>query len=308
MTTTSVQTVLGGTDPAALGTVLMHEHLVMHLEHSFRGGMIAWLDDADLAIEELSYFRRAGGSTIVELSTPDIGRDPAKLRAIAAAAGVHIIAGTGFYTEATYPPVVYDLRVPQLAEVMINDLTSGMEGTTIRAGIIGEIGTGRRRFSPAEERVFRAAARAQRATGVAISTHTYYGELALDQVELLREEGVSADRIIIGHLGDKRTPEHYIEIARTGVYLQFDHAGKEEYLRDADRASTIARIFQAGYESQVLISSDVCYKTDLRYYGGVGYDHVLTGFRSHLEATGLRETDVDRILIRNAAAALTPVT
>jgi predicted metal-dependent phosphotriesterase family hydrolase len=45
--------------------------------------------------------------------------------------------------------------------------------------------------SPAQERVFRAAARADRRTGCPIMTHTtHFGELAVEQLDLLQEEGV----------------------------------------------------------------------------------------------------------------------
>ena len=61
----------------------------------------------------------------------------------------------------------------------------------VRAGFIGEVGTERGRISSAEERVLRAAAQAQRRTGVSIWTHTTNGgDLALEQVALLTGAGV----------------------------------------------------------------------------------------------------------------------
>src|SRR3989454_3311754 len=96
----------------------------------------------------------------------------------------------------------------------------------LRTGVIGEIGTDRYWITPAEERVFRAAARAQRRTGVTIVTHTtHFGELALEQIALLREEGVAPNRIVISHLGDSFDTRRLLAIAREGVYLSVDNIG-----------------------------------------------------------------------------------
>jgi phosphotriesterase-related protein len=225
-------------------------------------------------------FGQAGGSTIVELTCLGlVGRDVCKLKRIAEATGLHIIASTGFYKEPYYPPEVFELTIPDLAEVMVRELRDGIGDTGIRPGIIGELGTLRHHITPPQERVFRAAARAHRETGVAISTHTYFGgELALEQVRILQDEGVSANRIIIGHLGDTRVLDHYTEIAQTGVFIQFDHTGIDEVQLDRVRAEIIAEMVKRGFERQILLGCDVSYKVMLHEFGGHGYDHLLTSF------------------------------
>jgi predicted metal-dependent phosphotriesterase family hydrolase len=198
----SVMTVTGPVPADELGQVSMHEHLILDMELSPRG-FAAGFDDVELAIEEIRNLQAAGGRTLVEVTNRGLGRDVRKLRHIAEATGLNIVAATGFYTEPYYPPEVFEQTIPELAELMERELAHGIDDTGIRAGIIGELGTRRRHISPAEERVFRAAARAQRRTGVAVTTHTYWGgELALAQIRILVDEGVPPDRIIIGHLGD----------------------------------------------------------------------------------------------------------
>jgi phosphotriesterase-related protein len=300
----TVMTVTGPAAEDSLGLVAMHEHLICDLEHSVRG-MVAGLDDVQLAIEEVAHLKRAGGSTLVELTGRGAGRDARALSEIAKAAGMSVIAATGFYTEPYYPREVYEQTIPQLANLMIRELTEGIDDTGIRAGIIGELGTRRRHISPAEERVFRAAARAQQATGVAISTHTYAGaELALQQVELLTDAGVKTDRIIIGHLGDRRASDYFAEIARTGVFIQFDHIGMTDLQSDAVRARTIKDMVDRGFGDQILLSSDVCYKSHLHSYGGFGYDHLLLQFVPLLQSVGLTEAVVHGILADNPRRAL----
>src|SRR5262245_40968960 len=165
----------------------------------------AWIiDDPSVAIDELVRFRDAGGGAICDPTNIGLGRDPVALRAISEATGVHIVMGAGWYRERVYPADIATTSTAALAERLIAELVDGVGTTGIRAGFIGEIGTGRGAITSAEERVFRAAARAHRATGAPIMTHTtHFGELALEQLDLLAEEGVAASSVIVSHLGDR---------------------------------------------------------------------------------------------------------
>ena len=58
----------------------------------------------------------------------------------------------------------------QATEILVREIEEGVRQTGVRAGFIGEIGTGRQYVRPAEERVFRAAALAHQKTGVAITS------------------------------------------------------------------------------------------------------------------------------------------
>lgn len=305
MAVDKVMTVSGPVRGEELGITLMHEHIICaHHEFSMRG-FGAGFDDTEIMVEEIEYFQRAGGKSVVEVTPRGVGRDVRKLREIADATGVNIIANTSFYHEAAYPPEVFELTINQLAHLMIGELTEGIDGTDIKAGVIGELGTGSHYVCPAEERVFRAAARAQIHTGVAISTHTYWGgELAHDQIDILMDEGVPADRIIIGHLGDKRNPEYFAEIASRGVYIQFDHIGFTQLLPEKDRASIIIDMVERGFENQILISMDICWKSHLHHFGGKGFDYMLTDFVPRLRKAELSDEQVEQLLVSNTRRAL----
>src|SRR5436190_22248613 len=125
--------------------------------------------------------------------------------------------GAGWYLHEYHPDEVRSRSVNELADGLVREFRDGVAGTGIRPGILGELGTGRGAIRAGEERTFRAAARAQREVGFTISTHTtHYGELALDQVRLLRSAGVPADRIVIGHVGERRGVADVLAIAETG--------------------------------------------------------------------------------------------
>jgi predicted metal-dependent phosphotriesterase family hydrolase len=173
--------------------------------------------------------------------------------------------------------------------------------------VIGEIGTERYHITPAQERVFRASARAQKQTGVTIWTHTtHFGELALEQIALLREEGVSPQRIVISHLGDRFGAHHFRKIAEQGVFLGIDNIGYkgDGYPADEVRARNVAELIHEGFEDQILLSLDICMKQHLHSYGGKGYDHLQRKFMPLLEELGVAREKITKMTVTNPARAL----
>lgn len=305
----SIETVTGALSPEQFGPVLMHEHLLCDLwEWSGRTDYNAILDDEGIIGEELALYRQAGGSAVVDVTTDDIGRNPEGLARLSTLSGVVVVMGSGWYRERVYPRIVYELSTNQLAEAIIQEFDSGVGETGIRPGIIGEIGTERFSISPAEERVFRAAARAQRVTGATITTHTtHFGDLAHEQVDLLLEEGVPPERIIVGHLGERRTVELETELARRGVFVEIDHVGRAPaggLQPERQRAKNVADLVRAGHLDQILISMDICANSLLHWYGGHGYDYLLERFLPMLCDEGLTESQVETIVVENPRRAL----
>ncbi len=291
-------TVLGAVAGAALGVVQIHEHVIATFDRSWRG-LVHVLDDVDQQSEEVAWFRRAGGGTLVDVTLPGIGRDPVALARIAEATGVHIIAATGFYREPYYPPAVAAETAPALAAHFIRELRDGIAGTGIRAGVIGELGTFRNGITPLEERVLRAAAIAQAETGAPITTHTWFGELALEQVRLLRGQGADPARVAIGHFGDRRDLEAQLRVLETGVSIQYDHIGLVDVQRDEVRAAMVADLVRRGHERQLLLSCDLSFKSRLHAFGGTGYDVLLRAFVPLLRREGVPQPAIDTILIDN---------
>ena len=194
-----IQTVTGAVAPEALGTTLMHEHTLCDL-WEWGGGYEynGILDDEELQAEELARYREAGGTALVDVTTIGAGRNPTGMRRLAEATGLHLIMGAGWYRERVYPREVYELSTNRLADRLIGEFADGADGTGVRPGIIGELGTERFHISPAEERVFRAGARAQRQIGAAITTHT----------DVLRRSGTGAGRATLGGGGAPGSNRH----------------------------------------------------------------------------------------------------
>jgi len=215
--------------------------------------------------------------------------------------------GAAWYREDVYPAFIHETDTNALAARIVGELTIGLDGTDIKAGLIGEIGTERGFITPAQERVFRASARAQRQTGALIVTHTtHFGELALEQIALLKEEGVKPERISISHLGDRIAPDRFLAIAREGVFLSIDNIGYrgDGYPSDEVRAANVGRLVAEGHLHQIMLSGDICMKSHLRAYGGKGYAHVPRVFLPMLRRIGITEEQIRQMTVTNPARAL----
>lgn len=299
-----IRTVLGDIPPDALGPTHGHEH-VLFAPLVDRGDDLHRLD-RKAALAELQAFREAGGSGLVDATVAELGRDPEALAEISRLSGVHVVAATGHTAEEWWPEALGlpQQRVETLTEEMVTDLTVGIAGTSVRAGVI-KVGTSLHRITPSEERVIAAAARAHRATGAPITTHTTAGTMGLQQLALLTSQGVPPGRLCIGHLDRRLVWEEHLAIAQTGAYLGYDQISKEKYAPDRMRARFVARLIVAGHGGQLLLGSDLARRSDLLSHGGgPGLRHLLASFVPLLREEGVEEADLRRLLVDNPARFL----
>lgn len=298
-----IHTVLGAIEPAALGRTLMHEHIFCDV-YRVTGRLNELLNDEALAVAELEMLRQAGGAALVEVTTTDLGRDPAALRRVAEATGLHIVMGAGWYRQPYYPPEIDKLPTNQLADIIIADLSDGVAGTGIRAGIIGEIGVDLDYATAQEERVLRAAARAQKATGAPLTTHASMYPVGLVQLDILQDEGVDMSRVIIGHCDTYLEQAYHLAILEAGAYVQFDTVGRNHMNPDSRRAEAFVALLRLGWRDRLLLSSDRCHRSDLCAFGGVGYGYVFTTFFDMLRAKGVDDETLNAITIENPRRVL----
>lgn len=279
------------------------------------------LDDFKTAIDEARRFRDAGGGTIVDVTpmSPDLARDPERMRDISIRTGLNVVAGTGHYVRSAHPDRITDQSVEEIASEMISDLTDGMNDTNVRAGVIGEIGATHGFLDHENEvKCFRAAARTQQETGAPITVHPpFFYQEAHDVLDVLEDAGADLNNVVVGHLDvsmrlDGAT-EYYRSLADRGVYVQFDTFGRmgyhatfdKSYPLDADRIRELRTLFDSGFGDRLLISQDICKKTHLTAYGGIGYDYILRDILPRLERHEFTEAEIERLLVENPKAALT---
>ncbi len=298
-----VMTVTGPVGRDELGFVLPHEHVFIDLVREYRGSGL--LNDEHLACQELGALKAAGGGTLVDLTPDEIGRDPAALRRVSEATGISIVMGCGHYRDPYLDRGWFDRTpVDVIADEIVRDITEGVRGTGVRAGIIGEIGADRRYISAAEERSFRAAARAHLKTGLTISTHAARWPVGLAQLKLLAEEGVDPGRVIVGHTDSVPIPGYHLALVEQGCYISFDSIGTGSSYDTHRAVDYVLDLVRAGFGSQILLSHDVCLRDHLRATGGCGYAYLLTEFLPLLTAAGLDQEQVRAFVTDNPVAAL----
>ena len=305
-----VMTVSGPIPPDRLGFTLPHEHTAIALWHiEKRWDYWELTPEDDLITEELKEFGRRGGGSIVDLTLDGVGRDPVRLRRLANATGLNIVMGTGWYRGAHYPAeTLVDRRsVDELAARIVAEFADGVAGTGIRPGIIGEIGTDKPWVSALEERVHRAAARAAKATGMAISTHGVQSPVGLAQLRIFTEEGVDPGRVVIGHADSHHDIDFYLEVLAAGANLQFDFLGHRfgtEEALEPRLVETIVELLERGFAPQLLLSQDVCHNRQLKANGGFGYVYLQQHFLPTLRTAAVAEGEIRQMTVDNPARIL----
>jgi len=334
-----VQTVLGLIDPSKLGPTLMHEHLLIDLvppslaadaEHDETEITLCncWkiqygqqpslknyrLNQTDVAIEEVHDMLEAGGRSIVDLTTGGLKPDPKGLKAISQATGAHVVMGCGHYVQEFHLPSNAGKSVDDFAAEMVEQIDVGAWGTSVKAGIIGEIGC-QAPWTDQERRVVHGALIAQQHTGAALNIHPgRHPDQPQELVDAIGTLGFPTDRVIISHVD--RTifdDERLFRLADSGCVIEFDLFGWEQAAypmsdidmpNDGGRLRMVKALMDRGHSSQVLVSHDICTRTRLGRYGGHGYQHIFANIVPRMLRRDFSRAEVDQILIHNPARML----
>jgi phosphotriesterase-related protein len=302
-----IQTVDGPVEPESIGMTLTHEHVFLELWADDGQGFIGQTRDEELLAAELDAFRAAGGTCVVDQTPGGAGRDPLGLRRLSARTGLAIVTGCGWYIEAYYPPSDDLARrsTADIAEQLVREATDGFGGSGVRPGIIGEIGAAQGWISPLEERVHRAAARAQVATGLPLATHTLYHATGAAQMALFDEEGVDPARVCIGHCDTFPSLDYCLSVARWGGYVSIDNVGHQAGDHEHAVRRLVLDLIEAGHSDRLLLSQDVGQVHELRSRGGRGYAYVAETFLPALRAAGVPEEAVTMMTVENPRRWLT---
>lgn len=311
----TVQTVTGEIDCRQLGRVLMHEHVFV-MNHEYQVNYPeTWDDDerTEDAVKKLIALKGAGIDTIVDLTVLGLGRDIRRVRVVAERSPVTIIAATGFYTFADLPTYLR-VRGPgrllggeePLVDMFVKDITEGIAGTGIRAGILKCV-TDAPGVTPDIERILRAVARAHLITGVPISTHTdALAERGLDQQKIFAEEGVDLGAVVIGHSGDTDDLDYLQRLIDAGSYLGMDRFGLDGFMTFEKRVATVAALVQRGYASRMVLSHDTsCHTQNVpddyraQNWPNWQFHHIVDDVVPALLDAGVTPRDIETMLVDN---------
>ncbi len=254
----TISTVLGQMDTSKMGFTLMHEHLLITsagIKDVFPD-FIPRQAAMQEAVRRLNEAKTEGISTIVDLTTMDLGRDIRLIEYVSRVTGVNIIAATGTWLEI---PRAFRTADPEdISRLYIREIKEGIECTGIRAGVIkvaNDVGG----VTEAGEIILRAAARAQKATRVPIITHTWAPERVGDQqIRIFESEGVELNRVCIGHSNDTTDLGYLTGLLKKGAWVGFDRypSHRPDVPDWRVRTQTLKALMDAGWTHRLMVSHD----------------------------------------------------
>ncbi len=332
-----IQTVLGPIEKEAVMATLSHEHILSDLRPMVQpldNGIFydkialhnygelsrnpyaildnAVLDDREAPIDEFLRLKKAGFNLVADATTADFGRDVRYLKELSEKTGVHIVAGCGSYIDASVSEEIKGKSVSELTDIIIKELTEGIDGTDIKAGMIGEVGSSKK-ITDNEYKFLKAAAQAQKETGFGMQIHAcLFNREGLNALDYAVSCGADPEKIVICHVDVVLDEEYIMGILERGSYVDFDDFGKEYYVDRADRnlldgsfaydtqrVAFLKKLIERGYGKQLLITNDICLKSMLHKYGGWGYDHIPKHIVPMMEDFSISQKDIDMIIRQN---------
>jgi 5-phospho-D-xylono-1,4-lactonase len=317
-----VRTVLGDIRPEELGPCGAHEHVIIRKSYSTVMHPDFLLDDVEAIAAELAVMRSAGGRAMVDTMPCDAGRDVLALAEVSRRSGVHVIAPTGLHLPVYYPPGHWgeDLTAEELARLFVADIIEGIDSldyscpvvrrTPHRAGVI-KVASSRDALTPRELKIFTAACIASRETGAPIITHAEQGTAALEQAAVFRSHGVDLSHVVISHTDKIPDPDYHRRILATGVCLEYDSAirrarGNASGVpgQGGGGAVDLLTLLLPEFPDQLMAGMDAARRNYWSAFGGgPGMQYLFRELPESLQARGVNEDHIRRLLVSNPARA-----
>lgn len=293
------RTVLGDVPTEQCGLILPHEHLFTDLRGP-EADRYAQADPEQVLSVILPYLQeaqKAGVTAMVECSTVGVGRNIEMLRMLAKNTQVHILAPTGLYREDFIPQNFRYQAVEDIADFFTLEITRGIGMSGSKAGFI-KIAMSNDGPRPIEERNLRAAALASMSTGAAIASHTIGGKAAMQELDILMDEGCSLDKFIWVHAGSEPDKNIHIKAASQGAYVEFDSIGSSE--GNEETINAVLNLLEQGYGERILLSHDAGWFQPGQpggepEHGLRGYTDLMKDFIPQLKKIGIEEKIIDMI-------------
>ncbi len=301
-----VMTVNGPLDPAQMGTVLPHEHFLVDFVGADSTGYHRWNKDVVISqvLPWLEEAARAGVNTIVECTPAYLGRDPLLLKRLSQQSKLNIITNTGFYgaiDNKAIPDQAFTMTPDEMAGIWIKEFQNGIENTGIKPGFIKIAVPADSVLSPIHEKLVRAAARTHLATGLTINAHTGPDAPAMEEIRILKEEGVDPSAMVWTH-AQGGTDTGRVAAARQGCWVSLDNVMTGNFEQYVD---LLVHLKQNDLLSRVLISHDagwydVIAPSSVQYRG---YTALFTHLKPALLDKGFTEEDWQLLTVTNPREA-----
>jgi phosphotriesterase-related protein len=315
-----INTVMGPVSPDKIGRTLMHEH--------FCFGYAGWTADLSLApydpeaallagLQAIETAGAVGIQTIVDATPNDAGgRDPLLFKELSKRTGINIICSTGLYTETEGGPFYWKSRLvwgtdiaKMIADMMMKEIIDGIGTTGVKAGAIKVASSPV--MTKYEEAVHKAAALAQKATGVPIITHTEGPAGGPEQAAFLLARGADPGKVMIGHVTNSKDISYHRAILSTGVNAGFDRfgLGVSYGIPESELVKNIAQLCKEGYLNRILLSHDTVNlwlgrpfevpEKAMAMFDDWKLDHICKHIVPMLKSEGVTDQQINTIMVEN---------
>jgi phosphotriesterase-related protein len=228
------------------------------------------------------------------------------LKSLSDSSGLNILTNTGFYGAVNnkfIPAYAFDETAEKLALRWTKEWEEGIEGTGIKPGFI-KIGVESGRLSELHKKIVQAAALTHLKTGLTIASHTGPAIPAFEELEVLKNEGVSPEAFIWVHAQVEKDQSTHIKAARMGAWISLDGINDdnlEDYIR------MIKTMKENNLLGKVLLSHDAGWYHPGEKNGGVfrGYTTLFEKLIPLLRKEKFSETEIHQLIVANPADAYT---
>jgi predicted metal-dependent phosphotriesterase family hydrolase len=302
----AVMTVTGPLSPDRLGITLPHEHILVDFIGADKIGPGRY-DAEEVIRTALPYLRELkerGCQTLIECTPAYLGRDAVLLQRLSRESGLQILSNTGYYgaVDGKYLPAhAYTESARQLSARWLREWNEGIDGTDIRPGFM-KISVDQAPLKDFHRKLLEAAALTHLESGLPIASHTGNGPAALEELQILQQNGVDGRSFIWVHAQNETNPEIHRQAARQGAWIELDGISPESL--DAHRQAVVA-MKKAGFLGQTLISHDAGWYHVGEPGGGNfrPYTLVFDEFLPALRKEGFSEAEIRRLMVTNPREA-----
>lgn len=312
-----IKGIFGDIQPEALGQTLVHEHITV-ADWSMRVNYgEAFCEEDKLISYAVSHFKELidlGIKTVVDGTPINLGRDIQLIREVAEKSGMNMVASCGFYYMEE--PWIIAKSAQQIYDLLNLDFTKGIANTDSVPGImkaaISNLG-----ITSQQKMLLGVVSKLALEHEVPIFCHHDVSiESGLDIIKTFESNGVSADRVILGHCSDTNNLEYLKAIAETGCYIGMDRLA---YCEEGPRqvfnplnncVNNIVALCEMGFINQILLSHDMTvysgFECSWQDADSAEYQEQVTDFTyitkrilPELKKKHLTDRDIEQIMVKN---------